>query len=135
MTSSRRAGIENTLYLYAWAFDMDEIPRLGECFTARAAVDFPDGPRVGRDAIVVELGARRRRYAPNAERPWHVISNVLIEDVDRAVRARSFFTTSVSRRGDDVPVPRAVGYYDDVFVLDSGRWRIDRRRVVSAGTL
>jgi hypothetical protein len=112
---------------------MDEMERMGECFATDAEVSFGTGPQVGRAAVVQELTRRRDRYRPENQTPWHVITNVLIEDEsDRQATVKSFFTFFVKPRVGPVALS-SIGYYDDTFIHDGETWRIHRRRVMSAG--
>jgi hypothetical protein len=128
-----RDSIENNLSLYAWAFDMDELELMGDCFTEDAEVTFAVGTRLGRAAVVDQLDQLRERFRPEVV-PWHVISNVLITDAtEQEATVKSFFTF-FTRRGDEAPVVSSIGYYDDVFANEGGTWRVKRRRVASGGT-
>jgi 3-phenylpropionate/cinnamic acid dioxygenase small subunit len=130
---SVRSDIENVLYRYAWSYDMDELDRMGECFTEDAEVSFGTGLQVGRAAVVQELARRRDKYRPEQQVPWHVISNVLIEDQsERQATVKSFFTFFVKPATGPAAFS-SIGYYDDTFVYDGAAWRISRRRVMSAG--
>ena len=129
-----RSGIENTLYLYAWAYDMDELDRMGKVFATDAEVEFQDsGLKVGREAVVTEMRRRREKYLDGSI-PWHVISNILIEN-ETASKAdvKSFWTFYVKSPDGGSTSFKSIGYYDDVFVLEDGVWRVHRRRVTGAG--
>jgi hypothetical protein len=126
-----RSQIENTLYRYAWAYDMDELEAMGGCFTAHARVEFRDtGLIVGRDAVVTEMRRRREKY-DDGSTPWHVITNVYITDetADQA-RVRSWFTFFV-QAPDGAQRFVNIGWYDDLFVNEDTAWRIQRRRILS----
>jgi SnoaL-like domain len=125
-----RSGIENTLYRYAWTYDMNELDGIGDCFTTDAEVKFRDsGLKVGRDAVAAEMQRRREKYSDGSI-PWHVISNVYITDVkgDEAT-VRSWYTFFVRSPGGEQHFT-TVGWYDDVFALEDAVWRIKRRRVL-----
>jgi hypothetical protein len=128
--SDMRAGIENTLSRYAWTYDMDELDGIGECFTTDAEVEFRDsGLKVGRDAVVAEMRRRHDKYVEGSV-PWHVISNVFIpDDTAEEPVVRSWWTFFVEAP-DGTQTFRGMGWYDDVFALEDGAWRIKRRRVM-----
>jgi hypothetical protein len=129
-----RSEIENVLYRYAWAYDMDEVDGMAGCYTADAEVEFMDvGVKVGRGAVVEEMRRRRVLHREKDVVPWHVISNVLIERLGVAEARVISFWTFVPRTPDGSLQIRAIGYYDDVFMLEDGHWRIHRRRVRMAG--
>jgi hypothetical protein len=128
-----RSEIENTLYKYAWCYDMDEAAQIGDCFTEDAEVLFRDtGLKLGRAAVTEEMVRRRQLYERD-EAPWHVISNVLITDeTDTGATVKSFYTFFIKPKGG-APVLRSIGWYDDVFATEGGRWQVRTRRVLSAG--
>src|ERR1700749_4722349 len=88
-----RSGIENTLYRYAWTYDMNELDEIAEECTTDAEVEFRDsGLKVGRDAVAAEMRRRREKYTDGSI-PWHVISNVYITDeTDQEATVRSWWT-------------------------------------------
>jgi len=131
---SARADIENCLYRYAWAFDMDRLTRLAECFTEDIATHFTSGLVVGRPEVLADLEERRAVFRRDDVVPWHLINNVLIaQHSEDEARVQSFFTFFI-RRGAAPPEPSTLGYYEDTFVRDGSAWRISIRRVVSGGT-
>jgi hypothetical protein len=125
-----RLGIENTLYRYAWMYDMDEMADIAECFTVDAEVEFRDsGRKVGREAVAAEMRRRRGKYGDGTI-PWHVITNVYITDAtDRTARVRSWYTF-FTQSPDGTRTLSSIGWYDDHFALQDGEWRIDRRRIL-----
>jgi 3-phenylpropionate/cinnamic acid dioxygenase small subunit len=131
MSSDVRSEIENTLYRYAWAYDMNELNGIAECFTTDAEVEFRDsGLKTGRDAVAAEMQRRREKYA-HGSIPWHVISNVFITNVTATeATVRSWYTFFVQEPSGTQRFA-SVGWYDDVFALEDGAWRIKRRRVLS----
>jgi hypothetical protein len=127
-----RSAIENTLYRYAWTYDMDELDGIGECFTEDAEVEFGTGSQVGRSDVVTEMRRRREKYRPTDALPWHAITNVFIRNqTDEQAEVVSFFTFCIKSPGSP-PVLTSIGHYDDLFVADGDSWRVKRRRVVTA---
>ena len=126
-----RSSIENTLYRYAWTYDMNELDDIAECFTTDAQCDFRDsGLKVGRAAVAAEMRHRREKYADGGI-PWHVISNVYVtEETETTAHARSWYTFFV-QDADGKQTHRSIGWYDDVFALEDGVWRIKTRRILS----
>lgn len=125
-----RSSIENTLYRYAWTYDMNELDGIAECFTSDAEVNFRDsGLKVGRDAVATEMRRRRGKYADGTI-PWHVITNVYITDAtDHEATVRSWYTFFLQSPEGEQKFSH-VGYYDDVFAPEDGAWRIKRRRIL-----
>jgi hypothetical protein len=130
---SARAAIENSLALYAWAFDMDEMERMGECFTEDAEVHFVEGFEQGRDDVVANLKRRREGFRGRHLIPWHLMTNVLITAESDDHAEVTCFYTFFTRSGNDVPQLSSIGYYADHFVRDGDVWRVRRRRIVAGG--
>jgi hypothetical protein len=130
---SARAAIENSLALYAWAFDMDEMERMGECFTEDAEVRFADGFEQGREDVVANLERRREAFRGRQLIPWHLMTNLLISDESQDHADVTCFFTFFTRSGNDVPQLSSIGYYADHFVRDGAVWRVHRRHVVTGG--
>jgi 3-phenylpropionate/cinnamic acid dioxygenase small subunit len=128
--SDARSAIENTLYRYAWTYDMDELDGIAECFTTDAEVEFRDsGVKVGRDAVAAEMRRRREKY-DDGSIPWHVITNLYITDEsEHQATVRSWYTFFI-QAPDGAQRFASIGWYDDVFALEDGAWRIKRRRVL-----
>jgi 3-phenylpropionate/cinnamic acid dioxygenase small subunit len=129
---STRSAIENTLYRYAWSYDMDEMDGMGACFTEDAEVVFSTGLEVGRDAVVGELQRRRSQVVPGTV-PWHVITNVFIREETAEEAVVASWYTFVVQDTEGTAILRSIGYYDDVFVNEGDAWRVKRRRVLDAG--
>jgi 3-phenylpropionate/cinnamic acid dioxygenase small subunit len=129
--STTRSDIENTLYQYAWTYDMNELDGMGGCFTTDAEVEFRDsGWKIGREAVTAEMRRRREKYS-DGRIPWHVISNVYITDeTENQATVRSWYTFFI-RELDGTQKFSSIGWYDDVFAREDGLWRIQRRHVRS----
>jgi len=129
-----RSGVENTLYRYAWSYDIGDIDGLADCFTLDAESIFTNSDiKRGREEIVTEMRRRRSKYAHGVT-PWHIISNVFITDFSEiSARVKSFYTFIEVCPGQPLAV-RSLGYYDDIFVLEDGTWRISKRQIVSICT-
>jgi hypothetical protein len=130
---SARAQIENNFAHYAWAYDMDQLDSIGDCFTEDAEVVFRSGLKVGRPALLEEFERMRQVFRADDVVPWHVISSVRILDETEAEATVTAFYTFFTKPVDGQFTPSVIGYYDDRFVNAGGTWRVERRRVVSGG--
>ena len=130
----QRTMISNTLCRYAWAYDFDELDMIGGCFAREAEVLFTTGLKTGRAEIVAELARRRAVYRPRGETPWHISTNVFVRPVSasKAVVA-SWFSFGVRKPGEEPMELSSFGWYDDVFVLEDGDWRVLTRRILRPG--
>jgi hypothetical protein len=128
--ASVRSGIENTLALYAWAYDMDELERMDDCFTDDAEVWFGPERCVARSELIAEFDRLRAARRARGMLPLHVMSNLYISEctADHAV-ARSCFTVLERPTLGGAVAVSSMGYYDDRFRLENGVWRVSHRRV------
>jgi 3-phenylpropionate/cinnamic acid dioxygenase small subunit len=129
---SARSGIENTLYRYAWAFDMDHLDEIWQCYTKDVEVTFEE-LKVGREAVVAEMRRRRDKYREDDITPWHVITNVFITNETETTADVASWFTQYTRTKEDLGTFNVIGWYHDRFKVDDGVWRIHRRRVLLAG--
>lgn len=128
--SAARAEIENTLYRYAFAYDLNELDLLDDVFTRDAECEYLDvGLKAGHREVIAEQKARRGKY-DDGSIPWHVITNVYITDeTETTATVRSWFTFFV-QGADGTQRFVSVGWYDDQFQVEDGVWRISRRRIM-----
>ena len=127
---TQHAMITNTLSRYAWAYDMNEMDLMNQCFAREARVIFPSGPQCGREAVVGELRRMRASYGPQ-QTPWHVISNVFVQTLTpNEAAVKSWFSFDIKDKGEPMEL-NSFGWYDDIFVAEDGDWRVSTRRVLA----
>ena len=72
---------------------------------------------------IMEKAFANRKYEPDHVTNVHLVSNIRIEvDGDRATAYSKY--TVLSRNEKDEPYVRLSGHYDDVYILEDGRWKI-----------
>src|ERR1700704_2439675 len=115
-----RSLIENTLNMYAYCYDVGPLEPIADVWTEDAEVTFVDtGPFYGRDAVAVEMARRRQvpRYQ-DGTRPWHVLSNMTIHEIDEHEAKVTTWWTFYVINPDGKAEWTSLGYYDDVFRND-----------------
>lgn len=127
------ALISNALGRYAWAYDMDQMPLLEDCFSLDAEVVFSTGLQRGKAAVLTELERRRAKYRPLGQTPWHVITNVFVRPLGSGHAAVSAYWSFGVRSEDQPTALTKFGWYDDVFIEHGGTWLIHRRRILGVG--
>lgn len=129
--------VAQTLSRHAWGFDEGDWDLCASAYTADAVVvvipdedlSFTPVPQlrsVGRDAIIDGYRASHAEFVGRGERPWHVITNILVDAVDGdTAKVRSFITFLRSTTAG-VRV-FGIARYEDVMVVEGQRWRIKSR--------
>jgi hypothetical protein len=122
---------------HAWGFDEGDWELLASAYTEDATVDVladqalgfmpvPEPHAAGREAIIDGYRRSYAEFAARGERPWHVITNVLVDRHDgETARVRSFNLFLRSTSGG-VSVFGISRYHDDLVKVD-GEWRIRAR--------
>jgi hypothetical protein len=131
------AEVGRPLARHAWGFDEGDWDLLASAYTDDATVDVvvdegmgfmpvPEPHAVGREAIISGYRASYATFAERGERPWHVITNVLVDSHDDArasVRCFMHFMTTTPVEVADFGFAR---YHDEMVKVD-GEWRIKAR--------
>jgi hypothetical protein len=121
-----RAEIENTISHYAWGFDSNDMDLLVDCFTEDAEVIIVGEPVIGRDAIR-KLYSEGRASRTSAEQPRHLMLNLaILEESEKEARTVCYFMGALAT-GSQFEFT-SLGWYEDRFVNEDGRWRIAYRK-------
>jgi hypothetical protein len=115
--------IHQLLGLYGHIVDAKEWDRFAELFVADAVLDYTGV----RAPTVVHGVGEISGYFRDANHPSaHHVTNIVVTDVDGAVRVKSKFFAPYTRSTHD-PLRWFGGDYDDVVVRTPGGWRFQRR--------
>ena len=140
-------SIEQTIYQYSWAYDIDDMDLLMDCFVDDAVYITPAGaaqrddgrnddnafvggtePLRGHVAIRSFVGKARKRRTELGHQTRHVISNVLIERAGLGASVTSYLTHLITQ-SDGTAFLDHTGLYLDQMVEMQGRWKIKERRI------
>jgi 3-phenylpropionate/cinnamic acid dioxygenase small subunit len=131
------AELSKPLMRHAWGFDEGDWELLEAAYTEDATVDVevdegmgfmpvPNPHLAGRDAVMEGYRSSYASFQGKGERPWHLITNVLVDrhDGDTAdVRSFNLFLKSTPA---GVAVFGMSRYHDQMVKID-GEWRIKSR--------
>lgn len=131
------AEVSKALMRHAWGFDEGDWRLLEAAYTEDATVDVvidggltfmpvPEPHAVGRDAVMEGYRSSYASFQANGERPWHIITNVLVDSHDDSsaeVRSFNLFLKSTPAGAAVFGMSR----YHDHMVKDRGEWRIKSR--------
>jgi hypothetical protein len=131
------AEVARPLHRHAWGFDEGDWDLLESAYTDDATVDVeidddmsfmpvPEPHAVGRDAVLEGYRNSYAAFAAKGERPWHLITNVLVDEHDeRTAKVRSF-NLFLKSTPTGVSVFGMSRYHDEMVKVD-GEWRIKAR--------
>lgn len=132
--SSAHLGVSAVLVRYATGIDQRDWELFRSCFTPDCAIDYGEiGTWKGADEITAFMTAVHEHCGYSL----HRISNVAVETLPDGARARSY-VDAVIMDPDNRDGVRAIGFYDDQFVLsERGGWQIANRTftTVHVGTV
>ena len=129
--------VSRPLHRHAWGFDEGDWDLLASAYTEDATVDVvidegmafmpvPEPHAVGREAVLDGYRNSYAAFAAKGERPWHLITNVLVDEHDEhnaKVRSFNLFLKSTPA---GVSVFGMSRYHDELVKVD-GEWRIRTR--------
>lgn len=125
-------AIKHLLLRYATSIDTRNWPLFRTCFAQDCEADYGSfgrwrGPR--QISEYMEVAHR------NMGHTLHRITNIVIENRDGEVHARSYVDAVLPEATQGGAIHRAAGYYDDCLVRTSDGWKISRRKftMVKAG--
>jgi hypothetical protein len=128
MTGGARSPVENTLFRYAYMYDMDDLLSIGECLTEDVEVEFSTGLKRGKAEVEAELERQRGKYRTQGVAPRHLISNIFIRhETSYEVEVTSSYAFFVKPL-DEPPSFKGLGYYNDTLVDEGGIWKLKARR-------
>jgi 3-phenylpropionate/cinnamic acid dioxygenase small subunit len=135
------AGIDHEvmrpLMRHAWGFDEGDWELLEAAYTEDATVDVvvdegmafmpvPEPHAAGRAAVMEGYRNSYASFAANGERPWHLITNVLIDHHDGDAAEVRSFNLFLKSSPAGVAVFGMSRYHDQMVKID-GEWRIKSR--------
>jgi hypothetical protein len=119
-----RVMIQDLLARYAWELDHGSPERWADSFTERGVFEAPKlGFRVAGHEALIEFARDVHRTLPDVH---HLMTGLVIDlSGDRAV-GRCALNEFMSR--PEGMYNNLQGWYEDAYVFDGGRWRIEHRR-------
>lgn len=144
--TSIETEVERTLLRHAWGFDDGDWDLLEQAYTPDATVEAAPGEGMtsnpvnpafcdGRDQVLKALRDSRAEFTARGERPWHFITNILVEEHDETTAKVRSFNLFLQTTHEGAAVFGMSRYYDTM-VKQDGKWRIKARinRLACVGT-
>ncbi|MBW2942211.1 nuclear transport factor 2 family protein [Zhongshania aquimaris] len=124
--------VRNLIMRYAYYIDHGDIEGMSQLFS-RATVHFEDGKIIDSSPTEIEelFRAFLKIYPNGTPRTKHVISNLIIEPIEKNYwTAKSYVT--VFQQTDDFPLqPIITGEYHDKFEKAGNSWRFAERYIIN----
>jgi 3-phenylpropionate/cinnamic acid dioxygenase small subunit len=131
------AEVTRALMRHAWGFDEADWELLEAAYTEDATVDVeiddgmafmpvPNPHVVGRAAVLEGYRDSYAAFAANGERPWHLITDVLVDSHDGDTAEVRSFNLFLKSTPAGVAVFGMSRYHDHMVKVD-GEWRIKSR--------
>jgi uncharacterized protein (TIGR02246 family) len=121
-TADDKVQIQELLARYAWSFDTGDIEGFVSCFADDATLCEDVFDEVDRWTGSDEIRSMAEHFFAHPGFPGrqHHASQILIEGTAERCRVRAF--CFVIEAGEDQPIVRFSGHYEDVVVKRDGRW-------------
>jgi hypothetical protein len=123
-----QAAIRDVISRCAWALDTGDVQGFVECFCRDGALVwdvFEAADRWEGEAALRHFAEFFRAQPTSAGRQHHV-SNTVITGTAQGALAMSYVAVAL-RQGHGPHLLNVMGYYEDHFALEEGRWRLARR--------
>ncbi|MBO9519329.1 MAG: nuclear transport factor 2 family protein [Porphyrobacter sp.] len=121
-------AIHDVIARYAWALDTGDVEAFVNCFCRNGTLiwdAFEEPQRWEGDEALRHFATFFRSLPSSAGRQHHV-SNTVITRCEAGVNSRSYVAVAL-RQGDGPHLLNVMGYYEDVFREEDGRWRLAQR--------
>jgi hypothetical protein len=128
LSANDRLEIREVIARCAWALDTGDAEAFVACFCADGVLlwdVFETADRWQGEAALRHFAEFFRDQPTSAGRQHHVTNTVITPDAQGA-RAMSYVTVAL-RQGHGPHLLNVMGYYEDSFRLEHGRWRLAER--------
>lgn len=128
ISTTDQLAIRDVISSYAWALDTGDVEGFVACFGRDGSLIWDAFETLmrwqGHDAL--RHFATFFRSLPTSAGRQHHTTNTLITACEGGARARSYATVAV-RQGDGPHLLQVMGYYEDFFYQEGGRWCLAER--------
>jgi hypothetical protein len=122
--AAHRVMIQDLLARYAWELDHGSPQAWAQCFTPQGIFEAPAlGFRVAGHEALAAFARDVHRTLPDVH---HVMTGFVIDLDGRRASGKCFLNEFMSR--PEGMYNNLQGWYEDTFVRDGARWRIEHRR-------
>ena len=128
LSPADQLAIRDVIARYAWALDTGDVEGFVACFGADGVLvwDAFEEAQSWQGSDALRHFAQFFRALPSSAGRQHHVSNTVIEPTPQGATARSYVAVAL-RQGDGPHTLHVMGWYEDTFALQEGRWRLARR--------
>jgi hypothetical protein len=123
-----QAAIRDVIARCAWALDTGDVDGFVECFCRDGVMlwDVFETPDRWQGEAALRHFAEFFRAQPSSAGRQHHVTNTVITPSSEGAEARSYVAVAL-RQGEGPHLLNVMGYYEDRFRLERGRWRLAER--------
>ena len=128
ISSDDQLAIRDMIARFAWALDTGDVAGFVDCFCRDGALlwDVFETPDRWEGEAALRHFAEFFRAQPTSAGRQHHVSNTVIDPCEDGALARSYVTVAL-RQGAGPHLLNVMGYYEDRFRRENGRWRLAER--------
>lgn len=128
LSAADQLAIREVIARYAWALDTGDVEAFVACFARDGVLvwDAFESPDRWEGEAALRHFAAFFRDAPTSAGRQHHVSNIVIEPCEGGARSRAYAAVAL-RQGDGPHLLTVMGYYEDLFRLEDGHWRLAER--------
>ena len=128
LTALDQLEIRDAISRYAWALDTGDVEGFVACFCADGILvwDAFETPERWQGSDALRHFASFFRDQPSSAGRQHHVTNIVITRDDEGARANSYAAVAL-RQGDGPHLLHVMGYYEDRFRREEGRWCLAER--------
>lgn len=121
-------AIRDVISRYAWALDTGDVEGFVTCFCSDGALvwDSFETPMRWQGHDALRHFATFFRDLPTSAGRQHHVTNTIVSPSPDGARARSYAAVAL-RQGDGPHLLHVMGYYEDLFRQEDGKWSLAER--------
>jgi ketosteroid isomerase-like protein len=130
LSTDDQLAIRDTIARCAWALDTGDVEAFVACFCNDGVLlwDVFETPDRWQGEAALRHFAEFFRVQPTSAGRQHHVTNTVVTPSAQGALARSYVTVAL-RQGHGPHLLNVMGYYEDLFRREDGRWRLAERSI------
>ena len=128
LTTADQLEIRDVVSRYAWSLDTGDVEGFVACFASDGVLlwDAFEVPEQWQGHDALRHFATFFRDQPTSAGRQHHVTNVLIDGTENGASGRAYAAVAL-RQGDGPHALHVMGWYEDAFRIEDGKWKLARR--------